>query len=129
MAHLKMCQCRSDRLSADYFRSCVQRGPHAALNASNRFSTVRQAVLVPDSVGAAQKLSTVIPRHDCLAVIPRPDCLAATPWQDGPGDWMQLDQGLLSGLPYHSRCPSSMKCSPPPSYPPTLHACVSMGEQ
>ena len=50
----------------------------------------QEAELVPGSAGAAQKLSTVMPRHDCLA---------ATPWQDGTGDRMQSDQGLLPGLP------------------------------
>ena len=45
---------------------------------------------IPDSAGAAQKLSTVMPGQDCLA---------ATPWQDWIGDRMQSDQGLLPGLP------------------------------
>lgn len=51
---------------------------------------LQEAELVPDSAGAAQKLSTVMPGQDCLA---------ATPWQDGTGDRMQSDQGLLPGLP------------------------------
>ena len=72
----------------------------------------QEAELVPDSAGAAQKLSTVIPRQDCLA---------ATPWQDGTGDRMQSDQPVSP----------SMKSSLPPPSPlvPTLYACVSMDEQ
>ena len=84
----------------------------------------QEAELVPDSAGAAQKLSErerererafvqegnrapvskAIPDSAGAAqklstVMPGQDCLAATPWQDWIGDRMQSDQGLLPGLP------------------------------